>query len=81
MSKPKEELFPKYLIGDNSKYPNNIYVIHVEYPRFIFNVSNDDIFWLEEFSKDDETEILNSTEVWIENALKFYDSELKSFDK
>jgi len=78
MSKIKNEFLPKYLIADNSKHPESIYVVHTEYPRFILNVSNDNIYWLEEFSKEDENEILDTSEAWIDNALKFYDSEIRS---
>ena len=80
MSKVNEELFPKYLIADNSKHPNSLYIVHTEYPRFILNVSNDDICWLEEFNKEDEIEVSDNSKAWIDNALRFYDSEIKSFE-
>ena len=80
MSKISEELLPKYLIADNSKHPNSLFVVHTEYPRFILNISNDDIFWLEEFTKEDEKEVSDNSESWIENALKFYDSEIKQLE-
>ena len=80
MSKISEELLPKYLIADNSKHPNSLFVVHTEYPRFILNISNDDIFWLEEFTKEDEKEVSDNSESWIENALKFYDSETKELE-
>ncbi len=41
--------FPKYLLGDNSDYPTAIFVIHTEFPRFIINLENDEVEWLEEF--------------------------------
>jgi hypothetical protein len=46
----------------------------------IQNVSNDDICWLEEFNKEDEIEVSDNSEAWIDNALRFYDSEIKSFE-
>ena len=78
MSNSSEKIFPKFLIADNSNYPNNIYVVHTEYPRFILNISNDDILWLEEFNKEDESEIIENSESWIKSALKFYDFEIKN---
>jgi hypothetical protein len=45
---------PKFLIADNSELEDALFVIHTEYPRFILNVYNDDIHWLEEFDKEDE---------------------------
>ncbi len=42
---------PTFLIADNSSLEDEIFVLHTAYPRFLFNVSNDDILWLEEFRK------------------------------
>ena len=41
---------PKFLIADNSSLEDEIFVLHTAYPRFLLNVSNDDVLWLEEFS-------------------------------
>ena len=78
MSNPSEKIFPKFLIADNSNHPDNIYIVHTEYPRFILNISDDDILWLEEFNKEDESEIIENSESWINSALKFYDFEIKN---
>ena len=80
MPKINNENFPKFLIADNSENPNDIFVVHTQFPSFVMNVINDDIFWLEEFSKDDENEIKLSSEILIESALNFYDSEIKSIE-
>ena len=32
---------PKYILGDNTDFPNAIFVIHTEFPRFIINLEND----------------------------------------
>ena len=45
---------PKFLIADSSALQDEIFVLHTEYPRFLLNVSNYDILWLEEFVKVDE---------------------------
>ena len=67
---------PKFLIADNSSLQNVIFVIHTEYPRFIINITNDEVFWLEDFDKKDE-EILNfESEQLINDALSFYDKEI-----
>ena len=49
--------FPKYLLGDNSDYPTAIFVIHTEFPRFIINLEDDEVEWLEDFDKEDEKEL------------------------
>ncbi len=46
---------PKFLIADNSTLKEDLFIVHTEYPRFILNVSNDQVHWLEEFEKDVDT--------------------------
>ena len=48
---------PKFLLGDNTDYPDAIYIIHTEYPRFIINLQNDEVEWLEDFSAEDRKEL------------------------
>lgn len=71
---------PKFILGDNTDLPNAIYVIHTDYPRFIINLENDDIEWLEDFDQHDEKELLNETENLVEEASKFYDREVSRYD-
>ena len=67
---------PKFLLADNSSLQNVFFIIHTEYPRFIMNVTNDEVHWLEDFDKKDE-EILDSrAEQLINEALSFYDKEI-----
>ena len=40
---------PKFLIADNSSFKDDLFIVHTEYPRFILNVSNDEVHWLEGF--------------------------------
>ena len=71
--------FPKYLLGDNSDYPSAVFVIHTAFPRFIINLENDEVEWLEEFDKEDQKELEDETEIAIEEASKFYDSEVAQY--
>ena len=71
---------PKFILGDNTDLPNAIYVIHTEYPRFIINLEDDEIEWLEDFDQHDEKELLNETEGLVEDASKFYDREVSRYD-
>ena len=71
---------PKFLIADNSSLKEEIFVLHTEYPRFLLNVSNDDIMWLEEFGQDDQEELEKVTQDLIEEALKFFDQEIESME-
>lgn len=72
---------PKFILGDNTDLPNAIFVIHTEFPRFIINLENDEVEWLEEFDQHDEKELLSETENVIEQASEFYDREVSRYDQ
>lgn len=72
--------FPKFLLGDNTDYPTAIFIIHTEFPRFIINLENDEVEWLEEFSKEDEKDLEDETENLIEAASAFYDREVSRYE-
>ena len=67
---------PKFLIADNSSLQNVIFIIHTEYPRFIINITNDEVFWLEDFDKKDEEILYSESEKLINEAFNFYDKEM-----
>lgn len=73
--------FPKYLLGDNSDYPTAIFVIHTEFPRFIINLENDEVEWLEDFDEQDQKELENEAENLIQGATEFYDREIALYDE
>ncbi len=72
---------PKYILGDNTDYPNAIYVIHTEFPRFIINLENDEVEWLEEFDDEDQKELDAETENLIQQATDFYDREVARYEE
>ncbi|WP_222984670.1 hypothetical protein [Flagellimonas meishanensis] len=71
---------PKFLLADNTDYPDAIFIVHTEYPRFIINLENDEVEWMEEFSKEDEQELASEAEILIEAANAFYDREVSRYD-
>jgi len=71
---------PKFILGDNTDLPNAIFVIHTEFPRFIINLEDDEVEWLEDFDQHDEKELLGETENLIEEASQFYDREVSRYD-
>ena len=52
--------------------------MHSEYPRFIINLLNDEIEWMDEL-RGDETEIANEISRLIEDASEFYDREMERY--
>tara|TARA_E500000318_G_scaffold71799_1_gene66457 strand:+ start:87 stop:314 length:228 start_codon:yes stop_codon:yes gene_type:complete len=71
---------PKFLLADNTDFPEAIFIVHTEYPRFIINLENDEVEWMEEFSKQDEEDLMDETESLIEAATAFYDREVSRYD-
>ena len=54
--------------------------MHTEYPRFLLNVANDDILWLEEFAQEDKKELEQITQDLIDAALSFFDEEIEKME-
>ena len=71
---------PKYLLGDNTDHPDVMFVIHTQFPRFIINLKDDDVEWLEEFDSHDQKELETETENFIKKAGEFYDREVARYN-
>lgn len=72
---------PKFILGDNTAFPNAIFIIHTEFPRFIINLENDEIEWFEEFDAHDEKELELMVGKLIEEASSFYDDEVSKYEQ
>ena len=72
---------PKFILGDNTEFPNAIYVVHTEFPRFIINLENDEVEWFEDFDAEDQEELETETENAIKEATAFYDNEVAKYDE
>ncbi|NNC71080.1 MAG: hypothetical protein HKN90_09695 [Flavobacteriaceae bacterium] len=72
---------PKFLLGDNTDHPEDIFIIHTEYPQFIINLRNDEIEWLEEVVSDNESSLNNEIQKLVELASQFYDREMERYDE
>jgi len=72
--------FPKFLLGDNTDYPEAIFIVHTEYPRFIINLENDEVEWLEDFNAEDQKELGTEAEALIVEATAFYDREVSRYE-
>jgi len=73
---------PKFVLADNTDFPDDIFVIHLEYPRFLINLKNDEIEFLEELDEeDDEDDIQSEMERLIQQAGEFYDREMERYEE
>lgn len=71
---------PRFILGDNTDFPNAIFVIHTDFPRFVINLEDDKIEWFEDFDQQDEKELLTQTQQLIADATSFYDREVSQYD-
>ena len=71
---------PKFILGDNTDLPDAIFVIHTEFPRFIINLENDEVEWLEDFDQHYQKQLELETEGLIKEATEFYDREVARYD-
>jgi len=73
--------FPKFVLADNTDFPDDIFIVHLEYPRFIINLKDDEVEFLEEIDPSEEEEITNEMERLIEEAGLFYDREMERYEE
>lgn len=72
---------PKFVLGDNTDFPDDIFIIHLDYPRFIINLKDDEVEFMEEDEDLDETELNAEMENLITLANAFYDREIERYDR
>lgn len=71
---------PKFILGDSFEFPEAIFVIHTEFPRFVINLENDELEWLEDFDQQDEKELQSEAQNAIQQATSFYDLEVAKYE-
>jgi hypothetical protein len=72
---------PKFLLGDNTDFPEDIFILHLEYPRFIVNLKNDELELLEEVEELTDAELQNEMTGLVELAVQFYDREMNRYEQ
>ncbi|MDI9310064.1 MAG: hypothetical protein QM535_07605 [Limnohabitans sp.] len=72
---------PKFVLADNSDFPDDIFIIHLEYPRFLINLKDDSIEFIEEIDDEDERELEAEMEHLITLAGEFYDREMERYEE
>ena len=72
---------PKFVLADNSDFPDDIFVIHLDFPRFIINLKDDEVEFMEDLEGEDETELESEMEHLITLAEEFYDREMEGYEE
>ena len=71
---------PKFLLADNSQYPEDIFVLHTEYRRLLINLKDDSIEFFEDVSVENEQDLANEVSQLLEEASLFYDAEMGAYE-
>ena len=71
---------PKFLLADNSAYPEDIFILHTEFPRFIINLKDDEVEFLDDLNGEKQEDIENEMQQLIEKATAFYDAEMENYE-
>jgi hypothetical protein len=71
---------PRFLMGDHSDFPEDIFVVHLDYPRFVINLKDDEIEFLEEIEEKDKDELEEELPKLIEEAGRFYDGQVAAYE-
>ena len=71
---------PKFLLADNTDFPDAIFVIHTEYPLMVIDLVTDEVEFLEDVDADNETELTSEVHEIIEQASSFYDREISRYE-
>lgn len=72
---------PKFVLADNSNFPDDIFIIHLDFPRFIINLKDDEVEFLEDLEGEDEKELESEMEHLITLAEEFYDREMEAYEE
>lgn len=72
---------PQFVLADNSNFPDAIFVIYLDYPRFIINLEDGDLTFLEPVDESDENELEEEMEHLIDQAQAFYDKEISFYEE
>ena len=77
---------PKFLVGDNTQCPDAVFIIHTKVPRFILNLDNDDVEWLDDdlpelLSTDNEAELTTAISSLLAEADEFYQREIDRYEE
>lgn len=67
---------PKFVLADNTDHPDDIFIVHLDFPRFVINLSSDEIEFLESIEESEESELEIEMERLVEAAGAFYDREM-----
>ena len=73
-------MIPKFLIADTTQDEEKIYVVHTQYPKFLLEITEEEVEWWDKIDEREESENINEIEKLLSDAFKFYDKEMESLE-
>lgn len=71
---------PHYLLADCTDTPDCIYIIHTQYPRFVWEVNSDYVEWLDHLEGESE-DLINEVAELMSAAEAFYMREMQRHEE
>lgn len=72
---------PKFLIADNSEFPDKLYILHNDFPRFLLEIETEEIEWYDALEEEPDVELETEIADLIEQAYQFFDKEMESYQE
>lgn len=72
---------PKFLIADNSDYPEKMFILHTEFPRFLLDIETEELEWYDEFEEEPDMELEEEITELLKLAYTFFDKEMDSYEE
>lgn len=70
---------PKFLIADNSEFPDKIYILHTDFPRFLLDIETEEIEFYDEIEEESDVDVEAEIASLLEEAYQFFDKEMDSY--
>lgn len=71
---------PKFLIADNSEFPDEMFILHTDFPRFLMNVESGEIEMFDALEEEPDVDLEKEIAELIELAYAFFDNEMESYE-
>ncbi|HAD98030.1 MAG TPA: hypothetical protein DCG19_11535 [Cryomorphaceae bacterium] len=71
---------PHFLVADNTDFPDEIFIVHTQYPRFVWSVNHDELEWMDELQGEEE-ELITEIANLLDCAEAFYEREMKRHEE
>ncbi len=71
---------PAFLLADNTDTPDALFVIHTQYPRFAWDLQQDEVEWFDHLEGTEE-DLIDEVGRLMETAQAFYEREMRRHEE